>query len=122
MNNKELICIGCPVGCVLNVEILNNRVKDFSGNKCNKGKLYGQKECTNPTRIATSTVMVIGGKESVLPVKTDGEVPKEKLFNVINIMKNVKLEAPVSIGDIVVKDIFNTEINIVATKNIDKIS
>ena len=58
---RELTCIGCPMGCALTVEIDDsNNVIKVLGNHCKRGEIYGQKECTNPTRIVTSTVGVEG--------------------------------------------------------------
>ena len=62
MNTVNLICIGCPLGCPLTVEMEGNEVKSVAGNTCPRGDAYAKKELTNPTRIVTSTVRVSGGK------------------------------------------------------------
>ena len=56
MNTRELICIGCPMGCQLSVKIKEDKVVEVTGNTCKNGKEYVEKECTNPTRIVTSLV------------------------------------------------------------------
>jgi len=116
---KILNCIGCPMGCELTVSLENGKVVLVKGNNCVKGKLYAQKECVNPTRILTSTIP-IEGSSKVLSIKTEADIPKEKLKECIELLKAVKIKAPVTLGDIIVYNIANTGINIVATKNIEK--
>ena len=77
METRELICIGCPMGCALTVEMEEGAVKSVSGYTCNRGKVYAEKEVTNPTRIVTSTVMVEGGTDRMVSVKTASDIPKD---------------------------------------------
>jgi CxxC motif-containing protein len=118
---REIICIGCPVGCPLEVEVENGVVTKVTGNTCKRGETYAEKECTNPTRIVTSTVVVEGGLEAVVPVKTERDVPKGKIFECMRALKSVSVKAPVHIGDVIVKDIVGTGVDIVATKEVPKI-
>lgn len=120
MVKREIICIGCPMGCVLTVELENGIVTKVSGNSCKIGESYAQKECTNPTRIVTSCVEVEGGVEVLVSVKTERAIPKEKLFECMKGLKNVVVKAPVHIGDIIVKDIAETGVNIIATKEVPR--
>ena len=120
MNTIELTCISCPMGCALKVKMQHKEVVEVSGNSCKNGEVYGRKECTNPTRIVTSTVKVQGGANKVVSVKTERDIPKEYVFATIKILKELNLKAPVKIGDIVAEDIFSTGINIVATANVSK--
>lgn len=123
MANRELVCTCCPMGCDLNVEdkeLDGHQQFIVTGNNCKMGASYGVKECTNPTRGVTSYVKVIDGKEATVSVKTDREVPKDKVFDVVRILKNVAVHAPIKIGDIILKNIFDSEVNMVATKNIEK--
>ena len=70
METKELICIGCPMGCPLTVEVTQNEVSKVTGNTCPKGDAYARKEVTNPTRIVTSTIKVEGSRRRFISVKT----------------------------------------------------
>ena len=121
MEDREIICIGCPMGCPLEVKMENGKVIKISGNTCKRGETYAQKECTNPTRILTSSVVVKGGIEVVVPVKTEKDVPKEKLFDCMKELKDVAVQAPVHIGDIILENICGTGVNIIATKEVKKI-
>lgn len=118
---RELTCIGCPMGCALQVDIENGEVIKISGNTCKKGEEYGKKECTNPTRIITSSVRVNGGEVQVVSVKTDSDIPKDKIKECIIALKNIEVNAPINIGDIVVKNVLGTGANIVCTRNVKSI-
>ena len=119
MENRDLICIGCPLGCPLTVTIENNEVTAVTGNTCPKGDAYARKEVTNPTRIVTSTVCVEGGVAPMVSCKTASDIPKGKIFDVANALKNVVVKAPVAIGDILLANVADTGVDIIATKNVD---
>jgi len=118
MNTVNLICIGCPLGCPLTVEMEGNEVKTVTGNTCPRGVAYAQKELTNPTRIVTSTVRVAGGKLAMVSVKTESDIPKDKIFECVKALKDVEVIAPVKIGDVIVENVAGTGVNIIATKNV----
>jgi len=115
---RELVCIGCPLGCQMQVELIDKVVTKVTGNTCKRGEIYGEKECTNPTRIITSSVEVEGGEINVVSVKTKNDIPKDKIFQCIELLKGVKVKAPIKNGDILVKDIANTGVDIIATRNV----
>ncbi|MBR2371340.1 MAG: DUF1667 domain-containing protein [Clostridia bacterium] len=115
----KLTCIACPMGCPLSVEMDGDKVISVTGNTCPRGKVYGEKEVTNPTRIVTSTVKVSGGESVMVSVKTKNDIPKGKIFDVVKALKDVEIPAPVKIGDVVIADVAGTGVDIVATKNVD---
>ena len=119
MEKRELICIGCPLGCMLTVEIDNGEVVNVTGNTCPRGKTYAEKEVTNPTRIVTSSVKVTGGDRPTVSCKTKSDIPKSKIFDVARALKDVEAVAPVSIGDVLVEDVAGTGVQIVATSHAD---
>ena len=118
MNTVNLICIGCPLGCPLTVEMEGNEVKSVAGNTCPRGDAYAKKELTNPTRIVTSTVRVAGGKLAMVSVKTESDIPKGKIFDCVKALKDVEVTAPVKIGDVIVENVAGTGVNVIATKNV----
>ena len=118
MSTVNLICIGCPLGCPLTVEMEGNEVKSVAGNTCPRGDAYAKKELTNPTRIVTSTVRVAGGKLAMVSVKTESDIPKSKIFDCVKALKDVDLVAPVKIGDVVLENVAGTGVNVIATKNV----
>ena len=118
MSTVNLICIGCPLGCPLTVEMEGNEVKSVAGNTCPRGDAYAKKELTNPTAIVTSTVRVAGGKLAMVSVKTESDIPKGKIFDCVKALKEVEVTAPVKIGDVIVENVAGTGVNIIATKNV----
>ena len=115
---RELICINCPMGCQLKVDDSNLNNIIVTGNTCKRGETYGINEVLHPKRMVTSVVM-LSNRTEVLSVKTKEAIPKELIFKALNILKDVKVIAPVKIGDIVVKNILDTGVDVIATKNID---
>ena len=110
---QNLTCIICPRGCSMEIDLDTMRV---SGNSCPKGERYAVDECTNPVRTVTSSVRVANRENTMASVKTASPVPKKHIFEVMEKIRNTKILAPVKIGDIIVKDVYGTDI--VATKNI----
>lgn len=117
---RELTCIGCPMGCLLEVTIEDGKVTDVKGNTCLRGKTYAEKECTNPTRIVTSSVKVKDGEIAAVSVKTEADIPKSKIFKCVEELRGVVIPAPIKVGDVVAKDIAGTGVNIIATKSVAK--
>ena len=119
MEQKNLICIGCPLGCRITVEMEIGEVVSVSGNTCKRGDDYARKEVTSPTRIVTSTVRVKGGNTPTVSVKTKSDIPKDKIFDCAKALKEVEAEAPIAIGDIVLSNVAGTGVDIVATKGVE---
>ena len=121
VTTRELTCIGCPMGCPLIVTMEAGEVINVTGNTCKRGDVYARKEVTNPTRIVTSTVRVSGGDADMVSVKTKEDIPKGKIFECVKALKGVEVPAPRHIGDVLVKDVAGTGVDIVATKNVESI-
>ena len=111
---KELICIVCPKGCHLKVDENNDYA--VTGNGCPRGAEYGKAELTNPTRVVTSTVRCSGSSLPRCPVKTDGVVPKGKIFDVMKALDEVELTAPVTVGQIVIENVCGTGVDVVSAR------
>jgi CxxC motif-containing protein len=119
MKTIELTCIGCPLGCPLTVTIQDNNEIIVAGNTCPKGATYAQKEVTNPTRIVTSTVRVSGGSCAMLNVKTASDIPKDKIFACVEALKEVVVPAPIRIGDVILENVADTGVAVIAARNVD---
>lgn len=116
---KHLTCIGCPMGCPLTVTMNGNEVISVTGNTCKRGADYGRKEVTNPTRIVTSTVRCAGGVLPAVSCKTATDIPKGRIFDVMQALAGVTVLAPVHIGDVLVSNVALTGVDIVATRNVE---
>ena len=98
MEKRNLTCIGCPMGCQVTVEFEGEEVFSVKGNSCAIGDKYARQEVTHPERTVTSTVIVVGGAKERTSVKTKGNIP-------------------LKIGDVVVKDVCGTGVDVIITKN-----
>ena len=115
---KEMICICCPLGCRLSVDDSDKNQIKVSGNTCPRGKTYAVQEATQPKRVVTSTVKVVGGEINVASVKTVYPIDKSKIFELLDMLKNVTLTAPVKMFEVVLKDVFGTDV--ITTRSVGK--
>ena len=113
---RNIICIICPRGCPLEVEIQGNEVS-VKGNACPKGEQYGKDESINPTRTLTSIVRVKNREDTMLSVKTKEPIPKEKIFEAMEIIRKTEVSAPVRLGATIIDGFFGTKI--ISTMNLD---
>lgn len=113
----ELTCISCPMGCRMIVDVQDGKVIRVRGNACPRGEKYAQQEAVSPQRVVTAVVS-IKGSQLPLSVKTDGTIPKDKIFDVMVELNALQLQAPIKIGDVVVKDVCGTDVDVIATKSV----
>lgn len=113
---RSLICIICPRGCALEAELNDGKVS-VSGNGCPRGAKYAADECIKPMRTVTSTVRVGNRENTMLSVKTSAPIPKNKIFEAMELIRRNEALAPINIGDTVIENVFGSDI--VATKNIE---
>ena len=113
---RDLTCIVCPKGCQLKVELDGKNVISVSGYTCKRGLTYAETECTAPMRTLTTTAPVEGG--GVVPVKTDRTIPKELLFECMNVINAARVSPDAKLGDVVVENILGTGANVVTTRNV----
>ena len=112
---RNMICIICPRGCSLTAEMTDNGVQ-VTGNTCPKGKEYAINECTNPVRTVTATVRVSNRYNTMASVKTVTPVAKDKMMDVMAVLRKIQIEAPVKIGDVILTDVCGSDI--VITKDV----
>ena len=114
----EYTCIVCPNSCRITVEEAPGGL-NISGYKCKRGLTFAENEHTAPTRMLTSTVKLSGAKQNRLPVITAGEIPKSKLFECQNALFSIAVRAPIKCGEVVLKDVCGTGVDVVATRSIE---
>ncbi len=119
--SKQFICINCPLGCHLEVDDSNLDDIKVSGNTCPRGKIYAVSEVTAPKRMVTDSVPVEDGDVLRVSVKTASPIPKEKIFDCIEVIRTVRAHAPVNIGDVLYSNVCDTGVDIVATRNAKRI-
>lgn len=121
MEEKNLICIGCPLGCTILVRLQEAQIIEIKGNSCPRGASYARKELTNPTRVVTSSVRVKGanGDIKMVSCKTSCDIPKDKIWPVVKALKDTVVSSPVRMGDVLIKNIADSGADILATKNME---
>lgn len=120
METRNLICIGCPLGCPVTVNIDGDDI-NVTGNTCPRGADYAKKEVLSPTRIVTSSIRVNDGVIARVSVKTKSDIPKSKIFEVMKEIQAVRVDAPVALGQILIEDCAGTGVEIIATKDVPRV-
>ena len=116
--NRKFTCIVCPNGCEIEVDYEGKDIKNIEGEGCNKGKEYVVLELTDPRRNIASSVILLNGELPLVSVRLTNPIPKDKIFDVMDIIKGIKLEAPVEVGDVVVKNIMGYDSDLIVTKQV----
>ena len=113
---KEIICTVCPRGCHIDVEGEGENVLSVTGYSCKRGLEYASAEFAHPVRILTTTVKISGVTGDLLPVRSNKPVPKEKLFDCMDQIRQANVTLPVAQYDVIIPNICGTGVDIVATK------
>lgn len=118
-------CTTCPSECLLTVEVERDadgaviEVRSVTGNSCPRGNTFAHQELTCPMRVLTTTVAVSGGDEALLPVRTAEAIPLAFHAQTMSLIRGLVVKAPIRMGDVVLDDILGTNINLVASMDID---
>lgn len=120
MNVKTIICTTCPSGCEMTVKYTDRSNIVITGNRCKKGMYYAENECFDPKRTYTGSVKISGNKRAMLPVRSAAPVPKECLKEISNILSEIELTTPVSMHDVILKDVLGTGVDIISSMTMDK--
>jgi len=122
IEKKQYICIGCPVGCPLQLEHEKNQIKEVSGYECNRGAKYARQEFTDPRRRISTTIPISGALRQRLPVKVSEAVHKDRILEAARIIHELKAVAPVEMGQVLIRDFLGEKgINVVACRSMKKI-
>ena len=103
---KNMTCILCPRGCTLSV----SDQLTVTGNACPRGEKYAISECTNPVRTVTATVRVANRHNTMVSVKTETPVAKDRMMEVMAALRKITVDAPTVIGDVVLEDVCGSRI------------
>lgn len=121
LESKEMNCIVCPLGCKLTVQLESGKVLSVTGNTCPRGEKYANEELTAPTRMLTSTVKITNAILPLLPVVSEKPLPKNKVLDCAIKLRNITVNTPIKQGDVIVANILNSGVNIVASRSMEKI-
>ena len=115
---KTYTCICCPLGCPLEVSFdQDGSVVDVAGHTCSRGYDYAVGEATDPVRMVTAIVCIAGNLEP-LSVKTEAPIPKKSISEVLLAIAALQLQAPIHAGEVLIDNVSNTGVSVVATKDI----
>jgi CxxC motif-containing protein len=114
----KMTCIECPIGCEITVET-GNEMK-ITGSRCVRGEKYAVQEVSDPRRVLTTTVFVEGAIRPLLPVASDGEIPKGMVKKCVRELSKIKVKAPVNYGDVIVEDVCGTGVDVIASRSMVK--
>jgi CxxC motif-containing protein len=110
---KIFTCIVCPRGCRITVDEDMN----IAGNLCKRGIDYVKTELTDPKRIVTTTVRTIYTDIPRISVKTDNPIPKAMIYEIMAVINKTVIDKPMKIGEVLIENILDTNVNIVLTKS-----
>ena len=114
---KKLVCIVCPNSCELEITQNENGIS-VSGNKCKRGITFATDEMTAPKRTISSVVKTVFPSAPVLPVRVSAEIPKEKIFAVMNEINHVTVSKKLRRGDVVIKNVLSLGVDVIATSSV----
>lgn len=118
-------CTTCPSECLLTVEVERDTngaveaVRSVTGNNCPRGDKFAHQELTCPMRVLTTTVAVSGGDEALLPVRTAEAIPLALRAQAMALICGLVVDAPIRMGDVVLENLLDTNIDLVASMDID---
>lgn len=120
MRQVTMCCTTCPSGCALTVTIGDDdKIVKIQGNNCVRGQLFAEGEWTDPVRTLTSTAFgKIGGKEYLIPVKTEKPISKRKMTRAMEEINQILIDHPVTMGDVLLEDIADTGVSLLACKTV----
>lgn len=117
---EGMICITCPMGCTLEVTHEGETVLEVEGNTCPRGLAYVQRELTDPRRMVATTIRVADGLHPLVPVYTEEPFPKPKIFDLLARIREIEVEAPVRINQVVLENALDTGINVIASRDMPR--
>jgi len=118
-DSAEIICIICPNSCRLQVSVDENYEVQVEGNLCKRGLEYGKQEFLDPKRTLISTMRIEGGTLPLLPVRSNKELPKGRIFDVIEEINKKTVKAPIKMGDVIIPNILGLGVDVIASRTME---
>lgn len=116
MLEREIVCIVCPNGCRIHCEETQDGIQ-CTGQACKRGEAYARAELTKPMRTLTTSVKTAFADSPVVSVRTDGEIEKAKMQDVVKALAGVVVQSRVKIGDVIASNVCDTGVNIICTSD-----
>ena len=120
MTTYRFNCIVCPVGCYIEVELVEGKVRGIRGHRCPRGEEWAREEALSPKRMVMTVLRVRGGDRPVVSVKTDRPIPKERVRDLMELLAKIELEAPLEIGQVVLDRPLGLDVRVVTTASVGR--
>lgn len=115
-------CTTCPNDCALSVKVDavddTPRVLDVTGNRCPRGVAFARQEITCPVRVLATTILVEGGDEQLLPVRTAEAIPRALHLSAMETLRHLSVSAPITMGDVVLENLLDTGVDVIASLDV----
>lgn len=116
---REYTCIMCPRGCDMTADIDGGNVLiSITGNACKKGEAYVVQELTDPRRNIATSILVEDGEIPLVSVRLTNPIPKNRIFDAMEVIKQVKVKVPTQVGQVVVQNILGLDSDVIITKKV----
>ena len=112
---RTVTCTVCPLGCSVRVRLHDGVPVGFEGHQCKRGEAHARDEILDPRRLLTTTVRVRGSATRLVPARTSGPVPRERMMAIMSIVRTLVADTPVRPGQVLLADLLGTGIDLVAT-------
>lgn len=119
---KTITCINCPIGCPLQLVHEGDELREIEGNQCKRGKKYAQQEFVDPRRTFSTTIPIAGARHARLPVKLSNPVPKDRIMEAVDAIHELRVDAPVRMGAVLVRDLIGVEgVDVVVARSMARV-
>ncbi|HEX9843574.1 MAG TPA: DUF1667 domain-containing protein [bacterium] len=118
---EHFTCLGCPIGCALELVHEGREIVEVSGNRCNRGAKYARQEFTDPQRALSTTVAIRGARYARLPVKVAHAIPKDRVMEAARAIHALRVEAPVKLGEMLLENVLGIAgAHVLATRSMER--
>ncbi len=122
IKNEHYTCIGCPIGCPLQLKHEGSEIKEISGYECNRGAKYARQEFIDPRRSLSTTITISGALWDRLPVKVTGPIHKNQVREAVKKIHQLKVKAPVRLGQVLIEDFMGEKgIHVITCRSMKRI-
>ena len=119
---EKFVCVGCPIGCPLELQHEGDEIIEIEGNDCKRGAKYAKQEFSDPRRSLSTTVAISGAMWRRLPVKTSGQVPKDRVLEAARAIHGIRCRAPVEVGEVLIEGLLGEAgLDVIATRSMEKV-
>jgi CxxC motif-containing protein len=113
---RKIVCIMCPLGCNMTATIDNKGdIISLTDYQCKEGKKYAMNECKFSGRVLTTTILTKSSVCKLLPVRSNGLIPKDRLMGCAQFLAKVRVKPPVKMGQIISRNILDTRVDVISS-------